>query len=239
LRFGQENQPPVHSPAIRARLRAFTLIEMLIVIAIIAVLAGLLLPALNRAVAKGRAIGCLNNLKQWGFATQMFASENDDLLPKDGAPNGVSIEEGWYLELPRTMGVPAYHELPWRTNSSVHPGATVWICPANKRRSNGTNLFHYCLNRNVNRTGAGNRVRISSIPQPSSTVWLFDNGKLAAVAEQNNVHTNLHAGGANFSFLDGHAERLPRKAYWDLKLNEGLTNNPNLIWVPDVAVARY
>src|SRR5207237_7755293 len=129
-----------------------------------------------------------------------------------------------------------YPELAWRTNADIAPGRTVWICPANKRRSNGNNLFHYCLNRNVNHTGSGNRVRISSIPQPAHTVWLFDNGKLAAVAEQNNVHTNLHSAGAQFVFLDGHARRFGNKEYWDFKLDKGLTNNPSLIWVPDVLV---
>src|ERR1035441_8135339 len=94
---------------------AFTLIELLVVIALIAILAALLLPALSRAREKANAAYCLNNLKQWGLATQLFASENDDLLPKDGSPNGTAIDEGWYNDLPRVIGLRTYKEMPWRT----------------------------------------------------------------------------------------------------------------------------
>ena len=211
---------------------AFTLIELLVVIAIIAILAALLLPALSRAKEKANAACCLNNLKQWGLATQMFASENDDLLPKDGSPNGTSIDEGWYNDLPRVIGLRAYKEMPWRTNASVAPGRSTWICPSNPRRSNGNNLFHYCLNEHVNGTGAGKQTKLSRVPRPVATVWLFDNGGLAAVAQQNNVHTNLHTQGAHFTFLDGHAQRFRNREYWNFALNKGITNNPSLVWVP-------
>ena len=213
--------------------RAFTLIELLVVIAIIAVLASLLLPALSHAKAKGGATACLNNLKQWALATVLYVEDNEDFLPPDGAPNGTSTKSGWYINLPREIGIPAYSELSWPTNPGELPGKSIWVCPSSTNKSNGLNLFFYCLNEHVNNTGASNApVRISSIPQPVLTVWLFDNGKRAAVAQQNNVAVNVHSRGAQFAFLDGHAARFGAAEFWDFSANRGITNNPNLVWVP-------
>ncbi|MCU0770656.1 MAG: prepilin-type N-terminal cleavage/methylation domain-containing protein [Verrucomicrobia bacterium] len=212
--------------------RAFTLIELLVVIGLIAVLAALLLPTLSKARSKAQSISCLGNLRQWALATILFAGDNRDLLPKDGSASGNSTSSGWYVDLPKVMGLPPYHEMAWRTNASIEPGPCVWICPANRRRSNGKTLFHYCLNRHVNATGTGNQVRLSSIRSPAQTVWLFDNGGSAPVAQQNNVHTNLHAAGANFNFLDGHAARFRAPDYWDFTHGHGRTNHPDLLWIP-------
>ncbi|MCP5518942.1 MAG: DUF1559 domain-containing protein [Verrucomicrobiales bacterium] len=219
----------------RRRGPGFTLIEMLVVIAVMAILAGMLLPALSRARDKARAVVCLNNLRQWGLATQLYATDHDDFLPPEGSPNpgDAATNVGWYIQLPAVLDLPRYHAMPWRTNAALEPGWSVWICPANRRRSNGRNLFHYCLNEHVNGTGDFNQpVRLAALPGPASLVWLFDSKNLPAVGRWSFVHTNLHGAGAQFTFLDGHARRFPRSAYWDTAANRARLDHPELRWLP-------
>ncbi len=216
-------------------LRAFTLVELLVVIAIIAILAAMLLPALSKAKEKATAIVCLNNLKQWGLAAQIYATDNGDYLPPDGTPNpgDSSTNTGWYIQLPQVLSLPRYHDMPWRTNATAGVGRSVWICPSNPRRSNGNNLFHYCLNEYINDTGVDDHpIKISSLRQHSAVVYLFDSKNLPAVGTPNYVHTNLHSGGAQFTFLDGHSARFNSKAYWDYAISKGRTNNPEIVWLP-------
>jgi prepilin-type processing-associated H-X9-DG protein len=92
-------------------MRAFNRIELLVMVAIIAILAAMLLPALTRAKQKANQTDCLSNLKQLGYALQMYTSDNEDLLPgplwngMQASADANSSEQFLYYAAPY-LGVP-------------------------------------------------------------------------------------------------------------------------------------
>jgi len=222
-------------PVRRRHASAFTLLEVLVVVAILTILATLLLASASRPFALAKAVACRHHLREWGLATHLYANDHDDTLPPEGFPNPTErhTNSGWYIQLPRQVQLPAYHNQTWRTNPDASFASSPWLCPSNPRKSNGRNLFHYCLNQNVDGLeDSGLPTRLTSLAEPSAIIWLFDSKNLPAVGSWNFPHTNLHSGGAHFLFLDGHTRRFPSRDYWDFTRDRALTHRPDLRWIP-------
>jgi len=186
---------------------AFTLIELLVVIAIVGILASLLVPALAAAKANSQRARCLNNLKQLGLATIMYAHENRGEVQID-APLDPAVTWGSILS----------------TNQNLM-AFDVFLCPAYPPR-HFTNWFRtYGVRQDPlpeNSAGDfGEILKVESIARPSDYLHLADTtsrGRQGIGAEQfyyfrsdsdNEVHAR-HAHKANGLFIDGHVESCNR-----------------------------
>ncbi|MBI4023908.1 MAG: prepilin-type N-terminal cleavage/methylation domain-containing protein [Verrucomicrobia bacterium] len=201
---------------------AFTLIELLIVIAIIAMLAALLAPALKQARSKAAAAACMNNLKQLLLAADLYAADNGSyIMPYWAAATGVWFEHAAvYLGYIKTPTDAAY--LAWQgQQQSVWPPLGVLRCPQDRTKwSDGWFYRNYSINDgdpNNSKIGFAGRLQ-GAIPDSSKTFAFAD----YANNEQNagnyrftygvwTTYVNMwtmgkHSGGANAVFADGHAE---------------------------------
>jgi len=114
----------------KSRLLAFTLVELLVVIGIIAVLIGILLPALSKVRTASQALKCSSNLRQLVVATQMFANEHTGYLPK-AENNGSPRMQGWNVRLGTRW---EYDDNLWSWQYAllkyVNKSKDVFLCPA-------------------------------------------------------------------------------------------------------------
>jgi len=125
---------------------AFTLVELLLVIVIIAILAALLLPVLSRAQAKAKQAFCVNNLKQLALCTQMYAADNDGKLIEnpESAPAGgfaggnIDSTNAWVLGNMQRF-VEATNEVLVRRGQlfAYARSPSLFHCPADRSQTNG------------------------------------------------------------------------------------------------------
>jgi prepilin-type N-terminal cleavage/methylation domain-containing protein/prepilin-type processing-associated H-X9-DG protein len=163
----------------------FTLVELLVVIALIATLAGLLLPTLGRAKESGRAAVCLSNLHQIGLALQMYAQDNRNRLP--------------YM---RDQSLTATNELPGPNVvlSNYLGNAQILRCPSDRQ-----NLFEktgssYSWNSLLNGQDADHLVAFGIAFDPHQIPLMYDKDRFHKARGLKKE--------VNYLYADGHIKNL-------------------------------
>ncbi|MBE7503393.1 MAG: prepilin-type N-terminal cleavage/methylation domain-containing protein [Verrucomicrobiales bacterium] len=190
--------------------RGFTLVELLVVIAVIALLAGLLLPALAGAKARAQGVLCAGQMRQLGLAVRLYADDHGDEFPRSQHSAFAHGQLTWGRALASQLGAD--------TSSWTNLLRTLYHCPADRRKqgwSYGLNVY-FELGPEDDYAGKPQTWRrVSSVPRPSQTVLFAENASEAdhimpnfwtAARDAVDVASRRHGRASNYAFVDGHVE---------------------------------
>jgi len=186
---------------------AFTLVELLITVGIIALLLGLLIPVVSKARQASNLASCTANLRQWGFAMHAYALSNENWLPHRGqgvdATTQIDRDADWFNSLPPLIEMASYR----KTAALGHdPDSGIWACPEAKTVTT-PHRFNYAMNMWISPTQATSPDRLDALGDASSMVFMADGppGHCSTVPGRTQYSPDArHSGRVNICFLDGH-----------------------------------
>lgn len=170
---------------------AFTLVELLVVLAIIGVLASLLLPTLGRATEAGRSTACLGNLRQVGLALQLYVDDHDNRLPV--------MRDRRFETNPTPETMPA---LPTIDRALAHylGNVTVLRCPSDRKQMFAQTGSSYSWNSLLNGQLADQLSVFGIQFNPHQIPVVFDKEAFHSARGPKN--------GVNYLYADGHIKNL-------------------------------
>ena len=200
----------------RSSIKLFTLIELLVVIAIIAILAGMLLPALNRAKQTANTISCLNQQKQIILGFISYANDFKSWSIGGSGLSGLLYKSGaGYVHFTRFLGkgTPSgdYRDCYLGYINEIYGRYKgIFVCPSGyKKFGTGTICNYACHNFTWHSVARYKEFfRVDTVKKPSQCAWLGD----SFGAEDYFVSCHTRNTAINFVFVDGHAETIQRKS---------------------------